>query len=130
MAFHAKAITKYTNWNEYRREKNRRNVTLQIVYARQRLVRYSTIISYNVLVGELLNVRLPVIDDNPRHWTSTQHCVVIEALKTDTDTHTRFCTVVRVSQKHTYIFQGPEKSPRKKKRPRTFGPAHKNVTPK
>jgi len=48
---------------------------------------------------------------------------------TDTHTHThtyRFLILLwGLTKRH--IFRGPEKSPRKKKRPRTFGPGHENV---
>ena len=47
------------------------------------------------------------------------------SLHTDIHTCIRFLYCGKDSQKDTYIFREPEKSPRKKKRPRTFGPGTK-----
>ena len=58
------------------------------------------------------------------------HPFLISQLQHMQRTHAyRFLYCCKDSHKYTYIFQGPIKSPRKKKRPHTFGSGYENVPP-
>jgi len=99
------------------------------------------LVDLEVSVGGAISPLRSVNNVGSAHWTGAltveprRHTVLTEYVlhtraHTHTHAHTGFCTVARTHTNTHTSSEDLKKSPRKKKRPRTFGPGHENVPPR